>query len=580
MMTTTTTLLSLPRLRHALIGLLAASSLATPVALAEQPISNDAAIARELDVFNNLYKELNAYYVDTLDAQATIERAIGAMLDGIDPYTEYIPASQTDDLMTLTTGEYGGIGSYIIERRDGDKRGVYISGPYADSPAARAGMRAGDRIVMIDNDTTTQWNSQKVSQRLKGQPNTHVRVQVVRPYATDSVKTFDLVRETIHVNPVPYYGVTRNHLGYIALTTYNQQSASQVREALLALKANPAVKGIVLDLRGNGGGIVEAAIGVVGCFVPRGTQVVMMRGRDKASERIYKTTTDPVDTKIPLVVLVDGGSASASEITAGALQDLDRAVIVGTRSYGKGLVQSTRPLPYDAMLKVTIARYYTPSGRLIQELDYSHRNADGSYSKTIAADSLGRVYYTAHGREVHEGGGITPDIKVEPKAMTRVVYNIVSDQWAFDYATRYVAQHPTIAPAGEFEITDEIFNDFKQYVDADRFEYDKVCEQQLERLRQTAKVEGYMNDSTQAAIDHLARLLKHDLDHDLDIHREEIAQVLAQEIVGRYYYQSGQVEQSIKHDECLDHAQQLLEQSGEYCRILHLDNKNKTKGKQ
>jgi len=439
--------------------------MATP-ALADKTdktVNDDAAVARNLDIFNSLYKELNTFYVDTLDAQKSIENAINAMLDDIDPYTEYIPAKEADDFMTLSTGEYGGIGSYIMERKTGERKGVYISGPYEGSPAARAGMRCGDRIVMIDNDSTKGWTSEQVSSHLKGQANTRVRVQVVRPYDADSVKTFDMVRETIKINPVPYYGVTRGNIGYISLTTYNEQSAQQVRDALIELKKNAAVKGIVLDLRGNGGGIVEAAIQIVGCFVPKGTQVLVMRGRDKSSERTYKTTTDPVDTKIPLVVLIDGGSASASEITAGALQDLDRAVIIGSRSYGKGLVQSTRPLPFDGMLKVTIAKYYIPSGRLIQEVDYANRNADGTYKKTTV-DSTAQVFHTANGREVRGGGGITPDIKVEGKEMTRVVYNIYRDQWAFDFATWYASQHPQIPAPADFEITDDIFNQFKAYM--------------------------------------------------------------------------------------------------------------------
>ena len=365
--------------------------LAAPAALADddKSVNDDAAVARSLDIFNTLYKELNTFYVDTINAQKSIENAINAMLDDIDPYTEYIPAVETDEFMTLSTGEYGGIGSYLMERTVNGKKGVYISGPYEGSPAARAGLRTGDRIIMIDGDSTDTWTSDQVSKRLKGQANTHLTVTVVRPYDEDSVKTFSFNRETISVNPVPYYGVTRGNIGYIDLTTFNEKSAQQVRDALIALKNDPRVENIVLDLRSNGGGIVEAAIQIVGFFVPKGTQVLVMRGRDKSSERTYKTTVDPIDTDIPLAVLIDGGSASASEITAGALQDLDRAVIIGSRSFGKGLVQSTRNLPYDGILKVTIAKYYIPSGRLIQELDYGNRNADGTYKKTTA-DSTAR----------------------------------------------------------------------------------------------------------------------------------------------------------------------------------------------
>ena len=559
----------------------AALCLAAPAALADddKAVNDDAAVARSLDIFNSLYKELNTFYVDTIDAQKTIENAINAMLDDIDPYTEYIPAKEADDFMTISTGEYGGIGSYIMERTVNGVKGVYISGPYEGSPAARAGIRTGDRIIMIDNDSTTGWTSDQVSKRLKGQANTRLTVQVVRPWEEDSVKTFNLTRETISVNPVPYYGVTRDNIGYIGLSTFNEKSAQQVRDALIELKKDPRVKNIVLDLRSNGGGIVEGAIQIVGCFVPKGTQVLVMRGRDKSSERTYKTTVDPVDTSIPLAVLIDGGSASASEITAGALQDLDRAVIIGSRSFGKGLVQSTRTLPYDGMLKVTIAKYYIPSGRLIQEVDYGNRNADGSYKKTNAADSIAQIFYTAHGREVRGGGGITPDIKIEPRELKRIVYNIMRDQWDFDFATKYVAQHRDEIPnPADFEITDEIFNEFKAFIDPAKFEYDKVCEQQLATLRKTATTEGYMNDSTAAQFDRLEQMLKHDLDHDLDLHRRDISTLLSQEIMDRLYYQRGQVQNAIKNDECLDKAQEMFNKPGEYNRILNITGKkNKNK---
>ena len=557
------------------------AALAAPVALADddKAVNDDTAVARNLDIFNTLYKELNTFYVDTIDAQKAIENAINAMLDDIDPYTEYIPAKETDEFMTISTGEYGGIGSYLMERTINGKKGVYISGPYEGSPAARAGLKSGDRIIMIDGDSTTTWSSDQVSKHLKGQANTHLTVTVVRPYDEDSIKSFSFNRETISVNPVPYYGVTRDNIGYIGLTTFNEKSAQQVRDALIELKKDPRVKNIVLDLRGNGGGIVEGAIQIVGCFVPKGTQVLVMRGRDKSTERTYKTTVDPVDTEIPLAVLIDLGSASASEITAGALQDLDRAVIVGTRSFGKGLVQSTRSLPYDGMLKVTIAKYYIPSGRLIQEVDYSNRNEDGTYKKTTTDSTATKVFYTANGRKVYEGGGIAPDIKVDTEQLTRIVYNVMRDHWDFDFATKYVAEHGNeIANPTDFQVTDEIFNEFKAFINPEKFEYDKVCEQQLATLRKTATTEGYMNDSIQAVFDRLEALLKHDLDHDLDLHRRDITYLLGQEIMDRLYYQRGRVEFSIKDDDTLDKAKEMFDKPGEYARILKLPAK-KTKKK-
>ncbi len=550
-----------------LVAAVLCSALVIPSVLADEKKDNSGAtIARNLDIFNSLYKELNTFYVDTIDAQKSIETAINAMLEDIDPYTEYIPAKSQDDFMVISTGQYGGIGSYIQERK-GDKPGVYVSGPYKDSPAAKVGLRSGDRFLSIDGVDVTGWSSDSVSRHLKGQANTMVTVQVVRPYDEDSIKTFVIKRENIKMDPVPYYGVVNGNLGYISLTTYNEHSAQQVKEAVLELKKNPAVKALVLDLRGNGGGLMESAVQIVGYFVPKGTTVLTTRGRDKASEKVYKTTQEPIDTKIPLAVLIDGGSASASEITAGALQDLDRAVIFGSRSYGKGLVQSTRPLPFDGILKVTVAKYYIPSGRLIQEVDYSRRNADGSYQRTTT-DSTARVFHTAHGREVREGGGITPDVKIEYPELNRLVYNIVRDNWAFDFATRYQSEHPTLPQPSEFEVTDEIFNEFKAFIDPEKFEYDKVCEQGLENLQKVAKLEGYMNDSTQAAFEQLEKLLKHDLNHDLDIHRKEIVRLLAQELLNRYYYQTGETEYEARHDETLDKVAELLAKPGEWAKTL------------
>ena len=552
---------------HIFAAVILCAALIIPSVLADEKKDNSgAAIARNLDIFNTVYKELNTFYVDTIDAEKSIETAITAMLDDIDPYTEYIPAKSQDDFMVISTGQYGGIGSYIQERK-GDKPGVYVSGPYKDSPAAKAGLRSGDRFKSIDGIDVTGWSSDSVSRHLKGQANTMVTVQVVRPYDEDSIKTFVIKRENIKMDPVPYYGLVNGNLGYISLTTYNEHSAQQVKDAVLELKKNPAVKALVLDLRGNGGGLMESAVQIVGHFVPKGTTVLTTRGRDKASEKVYKTTQEPIDTKIPLAVLIDGGSASSSEITAGALQDLDRAVIFGSRSYGKGLVQTTRPLPFDGILKVTVAKYYIPSGRLIQEVDYSHRNADGTFQRTTT-DSTARIFHTAHGREVREGGGITPDIKVDYPEVNRLVYNIVRDNWAFDFATRYQAEHPTLPRPSEFEVTDEIFNEFKAFIDPEKFQYDKVCEQGLENLQKVAKVEGYMNDSTKAAFEQLEKLLKHDLSHDLDNNRKEISRLLAQELLSRYYYQSGESEYEARHDDTLDKVAELLAKPGDWAKTL------------
>ncbi len=525
--------------------------------------SNKAEITRNLDIFNSLYKELQTNYVDSIDAEKSINTAIAAMLNDIDPYTEYFPASQQEDITMMTSGEYAGIGSVILEKPG---KGVFISEPYEGSPAQKAGLRPGDHIIMVDNDTVTTWHSSQVSGKLKGQAGTQVKVRVNRPYAADSILTFDITREKIQLPAVPYYGVVRDNIGYINLTSFTDKAATDVRNALIELKKDPRVKSIVLDLRGNRGGLLEAAVKIVGLFVPKNTEVLRTRGKGLLNEKVYKTTSAPVDTQIPLAVFIDGGSASSSEITAGALQDLDRAVIIGNRSFGKGLVQSTRPLPYDGVLKVTIAKYYIPSGRLIQAIDYSHRNPDGSVARI--PDSLTNVFKTVHGREVRDGGGITPDIDIDYGEANRLTYNIVSDNWAFDYATRYAAQHPEIAPAEEWQITDSIFDDFKQFIDPEKFNYDKVCEQMLESLKKAAEIEGYMNDSTRKEFTVLEGLLKHNLGHDLDNNRKDIEEILASEIIRRYYYQKGQVIEALKRDATLDSAVVVLNDKARYKQIL------------
>ncbi len=539
---------------------------ASPVATGALKRADNAAIVRNLDIFNSIYKELNTFYVDTLNPQKSIETAINAMLDDIDPYTEYYPAKKQDDLMMISTGEYGGIGSYIMLGTD---KAVYISEPYEGSPAAKAGLRPGDRIVKINGKSVKGWTQDKVSENLKGQANTSLTVTVVRPYCTDSVKTFNIVREKIKVNPVPYYGVVRGNIGYINLSTFNEQSAEAVKKALLEFKKNPQVKYLALDLRGNGGGLLESAVQIVGYFVPKGTMVLKQKGRLKQSEKIYKTTEEPIVPDMPLAVLVDGGSASSSEITAGSLQDLDRAVVVGSRSFGKGLVQTTRQLPFDGLLKVTIAKYYIPSGRLIQEIDYSHRNADGTYKKV--PDSLTNVFTTAHGRKVRDGGGITPDIKINYPEVNRLVYNVVRDHWAFNYATKYASTHASVPSPAKFEVTDSIFADFKRFVDPNKFNYDKVCEEGVANLKKVAKTEGYMNDSTAAVFTQLEKLLKHDLGHDLDVNRKQLSGLIADEIMKRYYYQRGQIENTLNTDEALDKAEAMFTKPGEYKRMLNLN---------
>ena len=521
-------------------------------------------ISRSIDIFTSVFKELQTNYVDTIDAEKSVNTAIAAMLNNIDPYTEYYPASEQEDLAMMTSGEYGGIGAVITEIPG---RGVYISEPYEGTPSQRAGLKAGDLLIAIDNDTVLTWHNSQVSERLKGEAGTPLTVTVKRPYnGADSILKFDLVRSKIQLPSVPYYGMVGDNIGYIYLTQFTDKSANDVRDALLALKKNPQMNSLILDLRGNPGGLLEAAVKIVSYFVPKNTEVIRTRGKGLLNEKVYKTTSSPIDTELPVVVLIDGSSASAAEITAGALQDIDRAVIVGNRSFGKGLVQGTRPIPYDGMFKVTTGKYYLPSGRLIQAIDYSRRNPDGSVART--PDSLTNEFSTKHGRIVRDGGGITPDIKVEYPEVNRLTYNIVSDHWAFDFATRYAAEHPSIPEPDKFEVTDTIFSEFKSFIDPTKFEYDKVCEQMVSNLRKAAEAEGYMTDSTRHQLDILEGLLRHDLGHDLDNNRRDIDDILASEIVKRYYYQRGQIAQSVRHDVAVDSATSVLKDARRYKDIL------------
>lgn len=526
--------------------------------------SHDASVNRNLTTFSSIVKELEMNYVDTIRPREAFEAAIGAFLSTVDPYTEYYSAEERSDLTKLTTGEYdyGGIGSYIMQR-DGSS---YISGPMEGAPAANAGLRSGDKIIRVDSVDTSNMGSSEVTKLLRGLAGTPVQVTVNRPFVEDSILTFDIIRGKLIDPSVPYWGVIDGNTGYIRLTQFISDSGKDVREALDAFKENPEVTQIVLDLRGNGGGLLEQAVDIVGNFVPKGTEVLRTRGKDSSSEKIYKTTKTPIFPDIPLAVLIDGGSASASEITAGALQDLDRAVLIGSRSFGKGLVQSTRPLPFDGLLKVTVAKYYTPSGRLIQALDYSHRNPDGSVART--PDSLTNVYKTLHGREVRDGGGLKPDIEIDWGRVSPLTFNLVRDNFIFDFATKYANTHDTIPPALDFEITDEIYGDFKESIDPARLKYDKVLEDVLKELRETTEAEGYMTEETQAAIDALTPLLTHNLSRDLDNKRSEITEYLAGEIASRYYYDNGRLIQSLKDDKALEQAKKILSDRKELERIL------------
>ena len=519
-------------------------------------------IASSISTFSAIVKQLQTNYVDSFDVNSVVKAGIDAMLSKLDPYTVYFDAKGQADFKAQNSGEYAGIGSFISKRGDY----VIISGPREGSPAAKAGLRTGDKILAIDGEDMKGRSIDGVSEKLRGTVGSIAKVDICRPWVADSMLTIEVVREKIFVPAVPYYGVVSNDIGFIELEQFTEKSADEVKIALVDLIDNHSIKGLVLDLRNNGGGYLESAIRILSYFLPKGTEVLKTKGKGRLEEQTYKTTSKPIAPKLPLVVLIDGGSASASEITAGALQDLDRAVIIGLRSFGKGLVQGTFGLPNDGLLKVTTAKYYIPSGRLIQAIDYSNRNEDGSVSRV--ADSLISEFTTAAGRIVRDGGGITPDIEIKYPEFSRVTYKVVADSWVFDFANKYAAENPQAPVLKPGFVTDSVYADFKKFIDPDRFEYDKVCEIALDELRKIAKIEGYLSDEVEAQIKVLEGLMKHTLDADLDKSRSDIQKYLEQEIAERYYYNRGRSYLSTCKDEMIDEAINVLLTPERYAEIL------------
>ncbi len=525
---------------------------------------NNIALSRNLTVLNSIVKELSTAYVDTIDGKKLMEFAIEAMLyQGTDPYTEYFPWGDQDEILSISEGSYAGIGSAIVKRGNA----VYITGPYWDSPARAAGLRAGDRIIAVDGDTVRATTDvTEVSRRLRGQAGTSVTVDIARPYAADSLHSIEIVRRDITVNPLPYYGRLDNGVGYILLEQFNESSARKVKAALTDLLAGGDLPGLIIDLRGNGGGLLEGAVQIAGLFVPKGTEIVRTRGRDALSERIYKTTEVPIAPELPLAILVDGRTASSSEILAGAMQDLDRAVIAGERSFGKGLVQTTRPLPFNGMLKLTTGRYYIPSGRLIQAIDYSHRNADGDGERV--PDSLTNTFSTRAGRTVRDGGGITPDTVMTSPAVSRFAYTLANEFRPFDFATRHYAANPA-APAVEAVLVDSaMFEQFKAMVDSSGFKYDRPYLNTIDAMRDAVRNDGFLTDSISAQLDILSDMLHQDLNRDFEAHRTEIMELLDTELANRYFSESDRVRHRLPSDTIVARTAALLLDIPEYRRIL------------
>nr|WP_080905811.1 S41 family peptidase [Parabacteroides sp. Marseille-P3160] len=518
-------------------------------------------ISKNLDVFNALVKEMELFYVDSIDVDKTIRRGIDGMLKGLDPYTEYIPENEMEGLNFITTGEYGGIGAYIREREEG---GVIIAEPFEGMPAQLTGLKAGDRILAIDTIDVSVFSNDKVSELLKGVPNSKIKLKIQRP-GEKKPREFEFLRKQVVVDQVTYYGVRGDGIGYIYLQGFTNKSAQEVKSAFEDLKNNHHIKSLILDLRNNGGGVLDGAVQIVNQFVPKGQEVLSTRGKIKQWDRIYRTTMEPLDTVIPLAVLINGGSASASEILSGALQDLDRAVLIGQRSFGKGLVQATRDLPYDGKLKVTMARYYIPSGRCIQQLDYAHRNPDGSVG--VIPDSLTKVFRTSKGRLVRDGGGVSPDFEVKEEKMPTMMYYLMTGYTLFDFVTDWVQKHPTIGPAEEFEATDADFDAFKSYAKAKDFTYDRQSEKALANLREIAEMEGYIEEDS-VLFEALKVKLTPDLERDFNRYKEEIKKLLTSEIVKRYYYQKGELINSLRNDKSLEKALEVLADPALYEKTL------------
>lgn len=526
-------------------------------------------IAKNLDLFNSIFKELDMFYVDTIDAEKMIQNGVRGMLALTDPYTEYYPEEEMSSVKELTTGKYGGIGAAIRYYEAKDR--IAVIEPTEGMPAAEAGVKAGDIILavggkeMVRGDMKPQDFSEKVSQALRGEPGTSFILKVMRPLKNDStILEFKITRKSIRTNPVPYYGMVRDSIGYLALSSFTENCSKDFKKAFIELKQKGA-KALILDLRDNGGGSLSEAIDIVNFFVPKGQEIVVTKGKLKQAQGSYKTENEPIDTKIPLAVLVNGGSASASEIVSGSLQDLDRAVIIGTRTYGKGLVQTIRPLPYNGTLKVTTSKYYIPSGRCIQAIDYAKKNADGSVART--PDSLTNVFHTAAGREVREGGGIRPDIEVKGDRIPNIVFYLMNEDIIFDYATQYCWDHPTMESVESFKLTDEDYRTFKELVKSRDFTYDRQSEKMLKSLKEVAEFEGYMEGASEE-FKALEKKLNHNLDRDLDYFSKQIKTYIAQEIVTRYFYQRGAAMERLKDDEDLEKAISVLKDGKQYSEIL------------
>lgn len=564
-------------MRIRVFKLLALLLLPVTAVSAQESRSHNFDVAKNMQVFNEIYSYLDLMYVDTLDADEVVGTAINSMLRSLDPYTVYYPEEKANDLKMMMTGRYVGIGAVI--RYNQKLKNVVIDEPYAGNPAAEVGLKKGDIILSIDDSVMTDKDVSYVSSRLRGDAGTTFVLKVKRP-STGKTMQFKITRRSVAMPAIPYYGLRPDSIGYLSLSSFTEDCSKEVRRAFIDMK-NKGMKGFVLDLRGNGGGSLSEAVNIVNMLVPKDITLVKTRGKLKRANYDYKTSVEPIDTVMPVVVLVNGESASASEITSGSLQDLDRAVIMGTRTYGKGLVQLPVDLSYNGQLKLTTSKYYIPSGRCIQAINYRH--ARGGYTEHIP-DSLTRVFYTAGGREVRDGGGIKPDVEVRPDSLPNIAYYLTvsgldSTEVLLGYEIDYIASHPTIAPAADFELSDADYEAFKQRVIDSGFTYDPESEKVLKSLKKIVKFEGYYDDA-KTEFENLEKKLRHNIAKDLDRNKEVLRQMISNDIVAAYYFQEGSVEHSLGYDKQVKEACRLINSPDEYRMVLMpVNEKAKASGK-
>ena len=520
-------------------------------------------IVKNLDIYHTLFRELSIYYVDEIDTGELIKTSIDEMLSSLDPYTVYIPESKIEDFRFMTTGQYGGVGAII--RTSGDY--VIISEPYEGYPAFKAGLRAGDKILSIDGNEVKGKNTKDISELLKGEPNTKIKLVIKRP---NSKKPLDInvVREKIKISSVPYSGMLTENIGYIRLSSFTERCSNEVKKAFNNLKKDNDLKGLVFDLRGNPGGLLMEAVATSNLFIPKGQEVVSTKGKVTQWNRSYKATNDPLDLEIPITVLVNSGSASASEIVSGVIQDLDRGVIVGTRTFGKGLVQTTRDISYNSKLKLTTAKYYIPSGRCIQALDYTHRNEDGSVGRV--PDSLVSEFKTMSGRIVYDGGGVMPDVEVKRPQLSKIAISLYAKNQIFDFATQFQYEHDSILPADKFVVTDAIYDEFISFLADKKYDYTSESEKILDNLEKAIEKDKY-NDRISSEIDDLRVKLSHDKNKDLQQFKAEIEDLMRDEIVSRYYYQTGRAIAAISTDSIVSKAITILQDTVQYNALLRVD---------